>query len=64
MAALVCAPALTTLTSQVTIYGWSTKPRIKDLKRDSPIVRELPWIGKERVELTSVAQDRRDEAPT
>ena len=25
MAALVCPPALSTLTSQVTIYGWSTK---------------------------------------
>ena len=24
MAALVCSPALPTLTSQVTIYGWST----------------------------------------
>jgi hypothetical protein len=24
VAALVCSPALATLTSQVTIYGWST----------------------------------------
>jgi hypothetical protein len=30
VAALVCAPALTTLTSQVTIYGWSIRPQQAD----------------------------------
>ena len=29
MAALVCSPALPALASQVTIYGWSTKTKLK-----------------------------------